>query len=697
MKLARSMLLVGMLAVVPLAVCVGAGKSWTQSGAQAFSEGELDGVSLLSSGELVLAPPVEKIEGLDANYVWDIALGADDTAYVGTGAPAAVYVLKGGELKLLHRTNEQHVLSVLALGDGSVLAATTPRGIIYRIDAGGQVTVFQTLEDPYVWDMALGNRGEVYCATGPKGRLLRLEAPGKAVEVFKAQQSHLLCLAVHPGTGDVFVGSEPDGLVYRVAPGGAATVLYDADEAEVRALCLGPDGELYAGTAQAEAGAAPPPPEGPPAGPPPPQAPSGPRPVAELPGRPAAANSLYRIIPDQGGVRLAQFPNAFVLSVALLDGGEVVAGTGVEGRLAGVTPDGVMRVITDFDARCVSAMATDSTKSVIVGTSDGGGLWRLSRGYRNQGTFTSSVFDAGYLARWGRIWRKGLVPEGTAAAVGLRTGNVREPDDTWAPWSASAEQPAGRALEVRMGRFAQIRAELSTADGKATPRLFELAASYSQVNRRPQVQTLAIDGAAQPGAGPVQPGPPRPPDQPPGTRTVRWEASDPDEDEIVFDLFYRAADEADWKELKRGIKGERQYLWDTRRVPDGDCLLRVVASDRPARAEGEALEAEKVTAPFVIDNRSPEVLELKEAALPDGRHLIMGLARDSFSNIVSIEASHNSGEWQPVFPEDGIFDAAAEQFAFRTGALGKGEHVFVFAATDAAQNTGSQRLVIRVP
>ncbi len=695
MKATKWIVLAGVLLMVPLGALGDGSKSWTLSGTEAFSEGDLNGVSVTSTGEAVLGPPVEKIEGLEANYVWDIAVGKEDVVYVATGAPAALYAIRGGKLELLHKTSEQHVLSVLPLPDGSVLGATTPRGIIYRVDAAGDVTVFQDLDERYVWDMALGPKGDVYCATGPDGRLLRIVEGGEPEEVFKAAQSHLFCMALDPNSGEVFLGTQPGGLIYQVTAGGKATVLYDTEETEVRTLLLGPEGELYVGTAQGARGG-PSAPVGLDEEESAPEAPAASDEGDALADRPSAPNSLYRILPGKGAVRLARFSAAFVLSVALGDSGEVLAGTGVEGRLVAVSPEGVTRIVTDFEAQHVSAMASDSSGVLIVGTSNGGGLWRLGRGHRKEGTFTSAVFDAGYLARWGRLWWKGTGPDSTAAAVSLRTGNAREPDETWSEWSPPVLQAAGEPVEVPMGRFAQIRAQLSTTDNAATLRLIELAASYRQVNRRPQVKNLSIDGAEPGGGKGPQPRQPRSSEEPPGQRTVEWEAADPNGDELAFDLSYRGADEMEWKELEKDLRGENEYTWDTRRVPDGHYVLRLVASDRFARPGSEALEAEKTTPPFVIDNRRPQVLELEAAALPDGSYLITGIARDGYSGIRAIEASRNSGDWVPVFPQDGIFDSPAERFTFHTDVLSEGEHVFVFAATDDAQNTGSEKVVVHI-
>ena len=414
-----------------------------------------------------------------------------------------------------------------------------------------------------------------------------------------------------------------------------------------------------------------------------------------LPGKPAAANSIYRIVPEQGAAVLAQFPAALVLSMAYLDG-EVVAGTGVEGRLIGVKDDGTSRILTDLGSRHLSAMARDSGGGVLIGGSNAGGLWRLGQRHRDSGTFVSKPFDAGYLASWGRVWWKANQSAGTAVAVQVRTGNSRKPDATWCEWSKPTDEMAGASLAVPMGQFAQVRIELRTREAAATPQVVELAVSYLQANRRPQVQQLVIDGQAEAKKGQGPPPPPQQQAQQTGKRNVVWQATDPNEDELTFDLHYRGVDEKEWKELETDIRAQNRYEWDTTRVPEGHYLLRLVASDRLARAEGDALAAERVTPPFVIDNRRPDVLDLKAAPQQGGRYLITGTARDGYSNVREIQVSRNSKDWLPVFPDDRIFDSPTEAFSFRTEVLEAGEHVFVFAATDEAGNAGSARLIVTV-
>jgi hypothetical protein len=59
-----SLLAVGLL--WPAAAALAAGKTWTTAGADQFAAGKLDGVSVLSTGEVELAPDKEKLEGLEA-------------------------------------------------------------------------------------------------------------------------------------------------------------------------------------------------------------------------------------------------------------------------------------------------------------------------------------------------------------------------------------------------------------------------------------------------------------------------------------------------------------------------------------------------------------------------------------------------------------------------------------------------------
>ncbi len=696
--------LVAASALAAFPALAGVGKTWTTSGTEQFAAGELDGVAVRSTGEVELAPAVEEIEGLEAELVWDAQAALDGTVYVATGSPAAVYAVRGNRAELLHKSDEKHVLSVLPLPDGSVLAGTAPQGIIYRIDRGGKAEVLVDLEDAYVWDMAIDPFNRIYCATGPEGRLLRLNRAGEVTEVLKAKQINLMCVATD-AEGTVYAGSAPDGYVYRVEHGEKATVLYDADEDEVHALVVDEAGVVYACTAQSQ-------PPGPRGGPPqsPPGEQSGqaavpiPSPPAAA-GAPATHNSIYRIAPGEGAVLLARFDKMFLLSLCLLNG-EVIAGTGTDGRLVAVRPDMTYRILTEFDAAHVTAMARDAEGDVIVGTSNAGALWRLRRDHRPDGTLISKPFDAGYLSRWGRLWWKEKLATGQSIRIKVRTGNSGEPDEHWSEWTRWANRSDGEPLDVPIARFAQFSAELSTRPITGSPLLLEVNVSYRQANRKPRIVSFTLDGERlleeQQGgpSGRTQPSRPpasrRPRQAEPATRNLVWRATDPNDDELRYDLYYRGVDETDWMAVDDDIEEDTDYAWDTSRLPDGYYCLKLVARDDAARPRDEALADERITSPLLIDNRPPAVVDISARRLADGTYEITGIARDEHGQITNIEVSHNAGDWAPVFPTDGIFDSLEEPFSHRTDILEPGEHVFVFAATDRRENAGSGKLVVRV-
>ena len=117
-----------------------------------------------------------------------------------------------------------------------------------------------------------------------------------------------------------------------------------------------------------------------------------------------------------------------------------------------------------------------------------------------------------------------------------------------------------------------------------------------------------------------------------------------------------------------------------------------IASDERSNPREEALEHSLTSTPFLVDNRKPELSEVK-VAYP----LASGRARDSFSTISELAYSIDGGDWQPFAPKDGIFDAPAEDFSIRLpSGLSAGAHSFAVRAVDAADNVGATQLTFRI-
>jgi len=674
-----------------------AGKTWTTSGTPEFAAGKLDGVAVLSTGELQLAPQMDKVDGLKATFVWDAAAGDDGSVYVATGSPGAVYRVRGGRAELVVQTKEEHVLSVLPMPDGTVLAGTAPNGIILRINRRGEAETFADLPDSYVWDMALGPNQQIYAATGPEGRLLQLDRAGHVTERLKVKQRNLMCVAVDKDD-NVYTGTDTDGYVYRLPREGKATVIYDAEENEVHCLAITPEGVVYAGTAQGR------PNQQQSGGQNPSSSQSGSLPApANMQGAPSAPNSVYRITPGQGAMRVVRFDRMFVLSLGLV-GERLLIGTGPGGRLFALDPDGVSRILAQLDSPHLTAIGVAPDGQAVIGASNAGALWSLKKDLSEKGTYVSKPFDADYLAHWGRMKWQMRAGMGRDVRLKLRTGNSREPDDTWSDWSDWASRADGEPLDVPMGRFAQFSAELSTHPRMESPALVAVEVSYKQTNRRPSIDDIAVNGvsvlkAEGRSAGRPQQGPPPSPPgrngRRPSDRMIAWKAGDPNHDDLTFDLYYRGLDETEWLAIKKDIT-DPNLTWDTSRVPDGRYQLKLVASDRPDRGPKEALEDVRVSFPLLIDNSPPTADQLRAERQPDGSCVITGRAVDSFSAIKQVQVSENSEDWLPVFPDDGILDSPQEEFTYTTGVLKPGEHVFVFTVTDSNDNTGSGKVIVEV-
>ena len=89
-------------------------------------------------------------------------------------------------------------------------------------------------------------------------------------------------------------------------------------------------------------------------------------------------------------------------------------------------------------------------------------------------------------------------------------------------------------------------------------------------------------------------------------KLIRWQASDPNEDELLYDIYLRGEGQKEWKEAHKN-EGQVSLLWDTATMPEGWTQLKLVASDRADNPPDQALHSERISAPFAIDNSPPRV------------------------------------------------------------------------------------------
>ncbi|MEO8502224.1 MAG: two-component regulator propeller domain-containing protein, partial [Vicinamibacteria bacterium] len=196
-----------------------------------FLEGDIDGLSVDSSGRLSLAPAVLPGPDLGALAVWAVAVDAQGVLYAGTGNDGKIFKIDGRTSQTFFDAPEPEVQAVAIGPDGRVYAATNPEGRVYAIDKAGKSTVFFDPEERYIWALAFDGAGRLWVATGAEGKIYRVDSKGQATSILTSQDSHITALAIAP-SGGVFAGSSPSGLVYEIDAKDNVRVLYDSNYRE---------------------------------------------------------------------------------------------------------------------------------------------------------------------------------------------------------------------------------------------------------------------------------------------------------------------------------------------------------------------------------------------------------------------------------------------------------------------------------
>jgi hypothetical protein len=175
------------------------------------------------------------------------------------------------------------------------------------------------------------------------------------------------------------------------------------------------------------------------------------------------------------------------------------------------------------------------------------------------------------------------------------------------------------------------------------------------------------------------------------TIKLRWKVENPDGDELAYRLSFREQGEAVWRPLGGPDPLARtDFDWNTDGLPDGNYVVRVVASDERAEPRDRALADSLESAPILVDNRKPEVVGLT-AKYP----FVSGRARDDQSPLSSLEYAIDGGEWQVLSPIDGICDDLVESFTLRLPGLAPGPHAVTVRAWDATDNVGAASITVR--
>lgn len=695
--------LIPVLALTTALTSYGKLETWREDTASAFAKAKRERVVVAENGRVRLGHALTPTPKLDANRVWDLARTSSGSLYAATGDEGKVYrrePKEGATWEVAYDATDTQALSLAVLPDGRVFAGTGPTGQVVDVTDPKHPSARPDPDVKYIWDLAADAKGNLYAATGPTGQLWKRSPEGKWSLLLDSKYSHLRCVAI-TSDGTVLAGSDGEGLVYRVSPEGKTSILFDATQNEVTTLLPGPHGTLYAGTASesggggssrssslfsstdlstgsrsgsgaTEAAAAPEVPKGAESSS---TRPSPPRPSlgGSASTRPVSAgeNAVYRL--DSEGVAREVFRAKVLIFALAWQDDRLLIGTGPEGQLFEVRDEGRETTpVARLDSGQILSLLTESQGGLLVGTGDPGAVFRLAPGHVSEGTLVSNVHDAKLVSRFGALSWRAVVPTGTSITLQTRSGNVGEPDETWSEWSAAQTDPENAKALAPPGRFVQYRATLKTSDPKVTPELHAVSLRFQTANLPPEITKIDVpDISAGDGA----------------TRqtklTLRWDANDPNDDDLRYTLHLRKEGWPEWIPLGEEPLTEKSFSWDTTTVPAGLYRLRVTANDRPSNGPDDAQSRDRESEPFLVDHEAPVVsIAIK------GRGASITL-KDNLTRIAKAAYAVDGGEWVSIFPDDGLFDTTSETITLSLPELKAGTHVLVVRATDAAGNTGT--------
>lgn len=718
-------------------------KVWTVDRYDTMERGTADGVAIRSDGRLEAGPERSMLYDTGKSYVWSLASDRAGNGYLGLGGTTAgsgvvMRVSGDGKAVKLLETKELAVQALTVAPDGSVLAATSPDGKVYRVPAsGGTGTVIfdpaTTEEKPkYLWGVATGSKGEVYVAAGAPAVVYRVPAGGGKAEVlFKTADQHIRCLMMGPD-GTLWAGSDGTGVIYRFdtkIAGAKPFAAYAAPRREITSLAMDEAGNVYAAGVGARG-----------------SMPLPPLPVTgnvgitvtfAQPGSSTAAgaNSLvpdgseiYKIAKDGTPARLLALKDDVVYALAFRNGA-LLAATGNRGRVyrVDVGMPGQFTDVAHLEAAQGMAMAP-AKDGLLVATSNSGKLFRLADATAKESVYTSEVFDAQGYSQWGRVETRaeGAVP---GYELWLRSGNVESPLMGWSEWARIGTEGS---VTVPPGRFAQWKAVLHP--GSATG-IDAVGLNYLTRNVAPMVDEIVVQPGAKVAAGggtppntTVQVAFPQSAGSAPvvnfqpdantapltaqkdkSSVTARWQAHDDNGDDLMFAVWYRGVGEANWRLLKDKVS-DRFYSFDSSLLPDGSYELKVVASDAPVHTDSEALTGERVSPVFVVDTTSPVPGTLSATLVPAGTnasstssriHAVLE-AHDATSPIAHAEYSVDAGPWQYLEPVGHVSDSQTERYDFTaeipkaaTPVTDAKEHVIAVRVYDRYDNMAAVKAVVR--
>jgi sugar lactone lactonase YvrE len=690
---------------------------WSVNSREDALKGNSKGVTINDNGSISLAPKISEVFNTGQPFIWASAYDKSGNFFLGTGGDGKIFkVDQGGKGTLFYDSTELNVSALATSSDGSVFAGTSPDGKVYRISPNGNASVYFEPKQKYIWSLEVLNDGSLIVGTGETGKIFKVKtanADPQTSLLFDTSETHIISLA-SDAKGNVYAGTDSEGLVLRFSSEGKPFGLLDSPLREIRDLTVGVDGSLYvlalsesASTKEKKKDDT-----------------KTENTTVSVDKNPAAANpasqksrydltgaksAVYRILPDGGNDIIWKSDDITAFSVyAHLTGNGVLIGTSDKGRIYSVSNNGDIKNTLQTDEEQVSTISTYGN-SLFATSSNQGKFFRFGGQSDSDGIYESPVLDAKSVASWGTIWWRAS----GNVQIQTRSGNSALPNESWTDWSSAYTNSKGTKINSPKAQFLQWRAVLKSSSENSI--LNEVNVSFLPRNISPEILSITI----LPTNVGLAPNPPVPVDPnvkalgldpadfgiviPPaiprkvfqsGAKSLMWKAEDRNGDDLIYSIYYRQVEDSDFKLLRDNLT-QAFFTIDGLALGDGRYVFKIVASDSPSNPQSQALQGDRISEPFNIDNTPPKVTVVGKPEINgENVRIIFDVAENS-SRLIRAEYNVDGDEWKTVFAEDGISDSQNERYTVNLIIKNSGEYSVALRVFDSSGNTGNTRVTIK--
>jgi|GEM_PF-5867996 len=611
--------------------------------AKDFLSGKISGAAISDTAYIVLSQKKETIYKSFVNFIYACDYNEKNKYLVVADQKGNIVNANTG--KIMANLGAGMINSVLNLPDGSILAAASPGGKIFKINPEGSVNLFCALPVKYVWKLKF-NSGSIWAATGLPAKLYKISLDGKPQEYVSVNDAHIKSIDFK--RDKIVLGTAEKGLVCVVNAAKKVTTLYQKDYAAVTGAAFDDAGNIYASMDYV---------------------------IVKI--APSGAYYVYS----------APTKDKYITALAVNENNEVLFGTALDGKIYKLLKNEETILLHNLECGAVFDISKDNAGNFYFTTGDPSSASVMSKDYYSSGEFTSRVFDLKDNCAIGPVMCAKEEKAKTFISMYTRTGQAEKPDNTWEAWKKidlSAENPQAKSSP---GNYFQYKIELRTQDAKITPKFLGMNFSYKNLYKLPYIDFVfpyTFDALSD-------------------KQDVEWICGDTNLDLTRFDLFYIKEGENKWVEAamdipvavkKKDIKDDKNpisanqvYSWDTKKIMDGQYRLKLTAYNILDRN----IKSEIISKPFTVSNSKP-VIKITGKKLDGNVLTIEGRVSCKENYLKVVRFTFDEEIWYLANPKDGMYRGSEDNFIIKVHvSLENKNKKLLIEAEDQAGNKGEIR------